>query len=200
MNAKNELQSLKKELKLHVFLLFGFVALIWVIEIFDLVLFGGALDSLGIKPREAAGLPGIVAAPFLHIGFFHLAANTIPFVVLGWLVLVRETWHFFAVVAIVTILGGLGVWLFGRPMTVHVGASGLIFGFFGFLLLAGWFERKLSTILISIVVLLTYGGMIWGVLPGQLGISWEGHLFGFLAGVLAAKLLARRTKKQTAST
>lgn len=196
MSAKTEFQSIKKELKLHALLLFGFVALIWVIEIIDLVIFGGALDSLGIKPREASGLPGILAAPFLHIGFLHLAANTIPFLVLGWLILVRETWHFLAVVAIVTIVGGLGVWLFGRPMTVHVGASGVIFGFFGFLLLAGWFERKISTILISFGVLLTYGGMIWGVLPGQLGISWEGHLFGFLAGVLAAKLLAKRPQRK----
>lgn len=198
MAEKTDIQSIKRELTLHAYLLLGFVALIWLIEVVDLVFMGGALDSLGIRPRTLSGLPGIVAAPFLHVGFFHLAANTVPFLVLGWLILVRETWHFFAVTAIVTILGGLGVWLFGRPMTVHVGASGLIFGFFGFLLLAGWFERKLSTILLSLVVLLTYGGMIWGVLPGRLGISWEGHLFGFLAGILAARLLAHRPKSHSA--
>lgn len=192
MSGRTELQSIKQELKLHAMILFGFVALIWALEIIDFVVLGGALDGYGIRPRSWSGLTGILFSPFLHGGFIHLAANTIPFVVLGWLVLARETWHFFAVATVVAVVGGLGVWLLGRPGTVHIGASGVIFGFLGFLLLAGWFERKLSTIIISIVVFLTYGTAIFGVLPLQPGISWEGHLFGFLAGVLCARLLARR--------
>jgi membrane associated rhomboid family serine protease len=182
------------ELKLQGALLLGIVILFWLIEIVDLVIFGGALDGLGIRPRSADGLLGILFAPFLHGGIAHVAANSLPFIVLGWLIMARETWHFFAVAAISMVVGGLGVWLIGAGSSVHIGASGVVFGFFGFLLLAGWFERKVSTIAISLIVALTYGGLIFGVLPGQAGISWEGHLFGFLGGVLAARLLARRPR------
>jgi membrane associated rhomboid family serine protease len=195
MTGNSELQSIKRELTLHAVVLLGFVATIWALEVVDLVVFGGALDVFGIRPRSISGLFGIFFCPFLHGGFVHLAANTIPFVVLGWLVMARETWHFFFVATVVALVGGLGVWLFGRPGTVHIGASGLIFGFLGFLLLAGWFERKLSTIVISIVVFLTYGTALFGLLPIQFGVSWEGHLFGFLAGVLCARVLARRTTR-----
>lgn len=198
MNTNNSTKSrsLISELKFHGVILFGFVALIWAIEIIDLVIFQGSLDALGIKPRSPEGLVGILLAPFLHGGFGHVASNTVPFLIFGWLIMLRETWHFFAVTAISAILGGLGVWLIAPSASVHIGASGVIFGLFGFLLLAGWFERKLGTIILSIVILLTYGGLIFGVLPGQLGISWQGHLFGFLAGVLSAKLLARKKKTE----
>ncbi len=194
MRPPSDIRSIKRELKLHALVIFGFVGLIWLIEIVDLTVFNGGLDGLGIRPRTAGGLTGILLSPFLHAGFGHLLSNTLPFIVLGWLVLLRETWHFFVVSAVVILVGGLGVWLFGRPMSVHVGASGLIFGLFGYLLLAGWFDRRISTILLSLFVAITYGTMIFGVLPTNGFISWEGHLFGFLAGALTARLLARPAK------
>lgn len=195
LKARDATGSITREIKLQAAILFGIVAIFWVLELVDLFILGRSLDALGIRPRTASGLWGILLAPWLHGGLAHVAANTLSFVVLGWLVMLRETWHFFAVTAIVAVLGGLGVWLTAPSSSVHIGASGVIFGLFGFLLLSGWFERSLSTILISLGVLAVYGGLIFGVVPGQPGISWQSHLFGFLAGVLAARLLARRPVK-----
>ncbi|WP_437514010.1 rhomboid family intramembrane serine protease [Sorangium sp. So ce1099] len=193
-----ETRSITRELKLHAALLGGFVALLWGIEILDLVVFRGSLDALGIRPRTVPGLVGIALAPLLHGGFAHLAANTLPFVGLGWLIMLRKKRDLFLVTLVATLVGGLGVWLLGSPSSVHIGASGVIFGYFGFLLLRGWFERSALSIALSLVVGLVYGGMIWGVLPTRMGISWEGHLFGFLGGVLAARLLGGRLRAQAA--
>ena len=122
------------------------VALLWLLEAADQLIFGGRLDALGIQPRTAAGLRGIAFAPFLHGGFAHLAANTIPFVVLGWLVMLRSTSDFFVVAVVSAAVSGLGVWLFGGSGSVHVGLSGVIFGFLGYLLARGVYERRLSAI------------------------------------------------------
>lgn len=188
--ARQETKALVRELKSQGTILGGFVALIWGLEIVDVFL-GGALNAYGILPRHLIGLRGILFAPFLHGGFGHLIANTIPFLILGWFVMLQETRDFFVVSAITMLVSGLGVWLLGSS-GVHIGASGLIFGFLGFLLARGYFERNIPSIFLSIIVGALYGGMIWGVLPTRLGISWEGHLFGFIGGVLAAWFLARR--------
>ena len=172
--------------------LFGFVALIWLVELVDLFVFRGALDRSGIRPRSESGLWGIAFAPFLHAGLAHLLANTIPLLVLGWLVLVRGLRDWLWVTVVVVLLGGLGVWLFGRPGTVHVGASGLIFGYLGYLLLRGFFERSLVAISIAVLAGVLYGGALWGVLPGRRGVSWEGHLFGLTGGAAAAGVHRRR--------
>ncbi|HTN92323.1 MAG TPA: rhomboid family intramembrane serine protease [Sorangium sp.] len=193
-----ETRSITRELKLHAALLGGFVALLWSIEILDLVVFHGSLDALGIRPRTVPGLVGIALAPLLHGGFAHLAANTLPFVGLGWLIMLRKKRDLLLVTLVAALVGGLGVWLLGAPSSVHIGASGVIFGYFGFLLLRGWFERSALSIALSLVVGLVYGGMIWGVLPTRMGISWEGHLFGFLGGVLAARLVGGRLRAQAA--
>jgi len=169
-----------------------FVIIIWLVEFADWLIFDGALDAFGIKPRTISGLRGILFMPFLHRGFGHLLANTIPIIVLGWLVMLRRKADIFVVAAVTMLVGGLGVWLFGAANSVHVGASGLVFGFFGFLLAQAYFERSLAAIALAIVVFLLYGGIIWGVLPGQVGVSWLGHLFGFIGGILAAYLLSRR--------
>jgi membrane associated rhomboid family serine protease len=170
-------------------LLVAFVAFIWVLELIDQLIFRGALDSLGIQPRNTDRWWGILAAPLLHGGLAHLIANTVPLLVLGWLVLLRGMSTFVTVSMLAVVLGGLGVWLFADPRTIHIGASGLIFGFLGYLLLRGYFERSVSSILIAVIVVVVYGGALWGVLPGQPGVSWEGHLFGFLSGVAAARFL-----------
>jgi membrane associated rhomboid family serine protease len=193
--STNELKAIASEVKTQVTILGGLVALMWGIEIVDQVL-GGRLDVFGIYPRHIAGLQGILFAPFLHGNFPHLIANTVPFVTLGWLIMLRRTSDFFVVSAIAMVIGGLGTWLFGSP-AYHIGASGVIFGYLGFLLLRGYFERSIGSILFSVIVGVLYGGLIWGVLPGQTGISWEGHLFGFLGGVVAARLLAKSHKERT---
>jgi len=192
----SELKAIKRELKLQATLLFGFVGLLWAIEIVDSVIFAGALDSFGVRPRSAGGLVGIALAPLLHLGFGHLMANTLPLITLGWLIMLRETRDFIAVTLLSAIVSGLGVWLVGASYSVHIGASGVIFGYFGFLLLRGYFERSLLSIGLSLVVVAVYGGMIWGVFPSGFRISWEGHLFGFLGGVLAARLMSRRAQRE----
>lgn len=168
------------------------IGLMWLLEIIDSTL-NGRLDSLGIEPRELDGLTGVVAAPFLHAGFGHLLANTTGLVVLGGL-LALSTKRFWMVCAVVTVLGGFAVWLVGPAGTVHIGASGLVYGVAAFLVARGFFERRIVTGAIAVLVALLYGGLVLGVLPNQPGVSWQSHLFGALAGVAVAwsGLAARR--------
>lgn len=189
--SSSETKAIAREFKAQVYILGGLVALMWALEFIDLFL-GGALNQFGIMPRSLVGLRGILFAPLLHGNFPHLISNTVPFIVLGWLVMLRRTSDFFVVTPIAMLVGGLGTWLIGSPYSVHIGASGVIFGYLGFLLLRGYFERSVTAILFSVVVGFLYGGILWGVLPGQIGISWEGHLFGFIGGVIAARLLSDR--------
>ena len=187
-------QGSRQEIKTQAIILATFVAIFWLLEILDQLVFRGSLDIFGIIPHQVIGLRGILFAPFLHGDFPHLIANTVPFLILGWLVMLQETSDFFIVTGLTMLVGGLGVWLFAAPGSIHIGASILIFGYLGFLLLRGYFQRNIPSILLSILVFLLYGGTIWGVLPSRPGISWQGHLFGFLGGVLAAKLIATEKK------
>ncbi len=178
-------------------ILLVFIGIFWLIEIVDYVFFKGQLDLLGIKPRKILGLRGIFFAPFLHGSFGHLIANTIPFLTLGWLTMLQKTKHFYIVSFVTMIIGGLGIWLFGASSSVHIGASILIYGYLGFLLLRGYFQKNLPSILLSLVVFFLYGGLLWGVLPSSMNISWEGHLFGFIGGGFAAWASAKKQKKTT---
>ncbi|MGL5880832.1 MAG: rhomboid family intramembrane serine protease [Xenococcaceae cyanobacterium] len=189
--SKQKSGAIAREIQTQIFVLGGLAALMWITEFIDIFFFRGRLDAFGIRPHSFIGLRGILLAPFLHGGLGHLIANTIPFLTLGWLVMLRETSDFLVVSIITMLVSGLGVWLTGSPYSIHVGASGVIFGYFGFLLLRGYFERSFAAILFSLVVGFLYGGMIWGVLPIQYGISWQGHLFGFIGGAIAARLLAK---------
>lgn len=188
--SREEAKGLLNEIGAQIVILGTIVGLMWGLEILDLFL-GGYLNRFGIRPQSIVGLRGILFAPFLHGNFIHLALNTVPFVVLGWFVMLRRTSDFFVVSAIVMLISGLGVWLFAPPFTNHIGASGVVFGYFGFLLSRGYFERSFSSILMSVVVGLLYGSMIWGVFPIRYGISWQGHLFGFVGGIIAAWLLSK---------
>lgn len=192
MSGEQRLREVKNSLKAQAVVLGGFVLVFWLLEIVDALFLRQTLNALGVRPRTLEGLWGILLAPFLHGNFAHLAANTIPFVVLGWFVMVQSMRHFWVVTGVTAVVSGLGMWLFGGSNSVHIGASGLIFGYFGFLLLRGYFERSAVALFWAIAVFLLYGGMIWGVLPGQMGISWQAHLFGFIGGGFAAYLLARR--------
>lgn len=166
-----------------------FLAVMWIVEVFNLLTRGSLLEY-GIQPRTPDGLLGIFLSPFLHGSLAHLIANSAPFLVLGWLVALRGLREFFVVTALVMLVGGGAVWLFGRPFSVHVGASGIVFGYLGFLLARGFFERSSRAILLSLVAILLYGGAIWGILPSSGRVSWEGHLFGFIAGLGAGRLLS----------
>lgn len=174
--------------------LISLVALLWALEIFDW-LTPGSFD-LGIVPHTRIGLEHLFYAPFLHFGFEHLVANTFPFFMLGWFVLLRGFGRFFLVILSSTIVGGLGIWLFGMRGSNHEGASILIFGFMGYLLFSSIFERSLQAATLTLITLLLYSSLLWGVLPLVQGVSWEGHLFGFIGGAIASWILSRRSKEQ----
>lgn len=152
----------------------------------------GALFQYGVVPRTITGLRGILFAPFIHGSVEHLISNTLPFVILGWLVLLRDRRHFLPVTLLAMLGAGAVAWLLGAPGSVHVGASGVIFGYLGFLMLAGWYARSLGSILLSVLVTGLWGGLVFGVLPGQPGVSWQAHLGGFLGGIWAARIFRRR--------
>ncbi|MGV1005958.1 MAG: rhomboid family intramembrane serine protease [Candidatus Nanopelagicales bacterium] len=173
---------------------FGLLAAMWAIELLDAVL-PGEWDLFGIRPRSLDGAAGILLAPLLHAGFGHLLANTLPFLVLGCLVALDGGRRFWTVTAFVTIVSGLGVWLLAGSNTVTVGASGLIFGYLGYLVVYGVRTRSLRDIVIAVAVVLFYGGMLVGVMPWAVaaGVSWLGHLMGAIAGALAAWRLPTRS-------
>lgn len=156
------------------------------------VLSGGALLSYGIVPRTVSGLRGIVFAPFLHANLNHLVANTIPFVLLGWLVMLRDARHFGRVTIAAMLGSGLVSWALGAPGSVHIGASGVIFGYLGFLMVSGWYARTFASIVLSVGVTLAWGSLVFGVLPTVPGVSWQGHLGGFIGGVLAARAFRKK--------
>ena len=192
-----------------------FVALLWIIELFD-SLSNHRLDNNGIRPLESDGLLGILFAPLLHSNWDHLIANTIPALILGFLMTLAGMSRFVYATVIIWVLGGFGTWLVGNigahcPYvgvtceTNHIGASGLIFGWLAFLIVFGFFTRTVWEIVVGVVVLFVYGGVLLGVLPGTPGVSWQGHLCGAIAGVVAAYLLsgperkAREARKRGAS-
>jgi len=167
-------------------LLLGSTASAWIVFAVDLVVPGTI--GHGIVPRTIYGLTGIVMAPFIHASLQHLVANTIPFVILGAVILLRGARAFTTVAIVSALIAGFGTWLFGTPGTMHIGASGVVFGFFGYLLFRAVYDRKLSSILIALIVAVLYGGsLLMSIVPAQ-GISWTGHLFGFLGGIAAARL------------
>lgn len=182
-----------------------FVALLYLVELID-ELSRHSLDANGIRPLETDGLWGIVFAPLLHANWQHLMANTVPLLVLGFLVTLAGLSRFVWATAIVWILGGLGTWLIGNVgsgcgPTDHIGASGLIFGWLAFLLVFGIFVRRVWDIVIGLVVMFAYGGVLLGAMPvlGVCGgVSWQGHLCGAIAGVVAAYVLSAPERKARA--
>jgi membrane associated rhomboid family serine protease len=172
-------------------------AVMWVLEIVDQVS-GGNIDQYGIKPHEADGLfPGLVSAPFLHAGFGHLEGNTVPFLLLGGAIALSGLRRVVLATVIIALVGGLGVWLFASSGTDHIGASGLVFGYAGYLIARGFFSRSLLHFGVGIAVIGVYGTtLLFGLAPRD-GISWQGHLFGAVGGVVAAWLLdARRAPRE----
>lgn len=187
--AAPERPALARELRPYLVVV-GMAAVMWIVEIIDL-LPGTNLDQWGIQPRTLRGLTGVVAAPFLHDGLGHLIGNTIPFLVLGCIIASSGTQRFVQVTVIVGLFAGLGTWLFGQAHSVHIGASGLVFGYLTYLVTRGFFERHIGQMLLGLVVFFFYGSLLWGLLPRP-GISWQGHAFGAIGGVVAAWVIHRR--------
>ncbi len=168
----------------------GLVALMWLLEVVD-VLTRHAFDAFGILPRTVAGLTGVVVAPFLHYGFGHLAANTIPFVVLGLLIAAAGAARFVVVTVVAALFSGMGVWLLAPSASITAGASGVVFGYAAYLIVRGFMSRRATQLAVTVVVIAVFGtGLLAGLVPRD-GLSWQGHLFGAAGGVAAAFLLHR---------
>ncbi len=166
----------------------AFVALLWAVQVVNWITGYGLNPAFGLIPTHGSGLDGVIAMPLLHGSFSHLMANTLPLLVMGGLLVATTTRALLSVNAVVIGFGGGLVWLFGGS-AIHIGASGLIFGWFGFLIARGLVDRSPITLGAALVVGVLYGSIIWGVLPGQPGVSWEAHLFGAIAGAGAAFLI-----------
>ncbi|CAM3034802.1 rhomboid family intramembrane serine protease [Skermania piniformis] len=169
----------------------GFVALLWLVEIAD-VASGEQLETNGVHPRSTDGLEGILFAPLLHDDWAHLIANTVPALLLGFLTFAHGVGRGFAATGLIWLLGGLGTWLTGGSYSNHIGASVLVFGWLTYVMARGLFNRNAGQLLIGVVVGVCYGAMLWGVLPSRPDVSWQGHLFGALGGLLAAWLFSSR--------
>ncbi|WP_190196056.1 rhomboid family intramembrane serine protease [Streptomyces djakartensis] len=172
-------------------LMLVWVALLWLLELVD-VLTGHALDGFGVTPRVPSELVDVVPSAFIHFGFAHLAANTVPLLVLGFLAALAGLRRFLLVCALIVVVDGLGVWLVSPAHTNTAGASGLIFGLFGFLLVTGFVEHRPLGVVAGVLVAAVWGGSILaGLAPTQSGVSWQGHLLGLVAGVAAAFVFRR---------
>jgi membrane associated rhomboid family serine protease len=183
------MKPLFKNENIHTILIF--TVLTWVVFLLDLVL---PIENFGIRPRSMMGLIGIITAPFIHANLSHLLTNSLSLIIFGIifaLVVKRRT---LAMMIFIILVQGVLTWILARNAN-HVGASGLIFGLFGYLLLLGYFQRKPKYVVLSLGMALFFGGLIYGVLPTDPQISWEGHLCGFFAGAIAAKYV-RNGKNQ----
>ncbi|MBV9580594.1 MAG: rhomboid family intramembrane serine protease [Chloroflexi bacterium] len=165
------------------------LALMWLVTGINLLLLHNAWQIDGVRARDPSGLwPNLVFAPFLHVGLAHLIANTVPFAILGGIISLRSPWQFIAVSIAGAIGGGLVAWLIGPAYSVTIGASGLVFAYFGWILVRAVRERTVLAIVLALATLVVYGGVLWGLSPFQVGISWQGHLGGLLGGMLLARV------------
>ncbi len=168
----------------------GYLLLLaWIVSVLNLGIFGKWLNQFGIRPREWSGLWGVAFAPFLHGSWGHLEGNSIAFLTYGGLIMLQNPNNFGAVTVTVALTSGLGTWLLGRDRTIHIGASGVTFGYLGFLMFLAFFDRNIPTVLLLVFTAFFHSKYLWGLLPIYQRISWEEHLFGFVGGILAARYL-----------
>ncbi|MGO4493401.1 rhomboid family intramembrane serine protease [Arthrobacter sp. 2YAF22_2] len=177
----------------------SFVLLLYAIEILNTLMLHSLNGVFGLRPRTPGGLLDILTFPLLHANLAHLLSNTLPLIIFGFLVFLSGLRVFVTAVASSWLGSGVVVWLIGG-LNVTVGASGLVFGLFAFLLVRGFFNRNWGQILLSVVLFLAYGGILFGVLPTVAGyVSWQAHLGGAGGGVLAALMLSRRRPRSGTS-
>lgn len=165
------------------------MVVIWAVHLVNVLVFGGNLVFFGIHPLDMSALWHIITAPLLHANFEHLISNTVPGAIFSFLIGMSRARVWWEVTVFVVLLGGVGVWLLGGPGTNHIGASGLVYGWLAYLLVRGMFNRDFLQILLGIFLGVAYSGLIWGVLPGVPGVSWQAHLFGAVGGVAAGMFM-----------
>jgi membrane associated rhomboid family serine protease len=177
----------------------AFTALLYLIELVNLTFLHGRLINDGIHPRTLMGLPEIIWAPLIHGSWAHLIGNTIPVLVFGFLAMAGRIGPWIAITSVIWVISGLGVWAIA-PAGSTIGASGIAFGWLMFLLVRGIFNRSVGQIVVALILLFYWGSVLWGLVPGRPEISWQGHLFGALAGVLCAFLVAKANRSRRPAT
>jgi len=195
--SSGEVAILVAELFLRAKILIQIIAIAWTVWLTDVVFLGKALSNhLGIRPRTLGGLLGVGFAPLLHGSIDHLTGNTVPFFILGGRILLNGVDNFVIVTVATMLSSGFGEWLFGESKVNGIGASGVVFGYLGFLLLRGYYDHEVITALASLIVCFFYGRYLWGIFPmpeqeQRLGvkIGWDAHLFGLLGGAATARFL-----------
>lgn len=181
----------------------GYVVVIWAVFIINMVVFGGSLNAYGIRPLDFGGIWGIFFSPFLHANWEHLLSNTVPGAIFCFLIGLSGRLAWWEVTIISLLVGGIGTWLLGGPGTLHIGASGLVYGWLAYLIVRGIFNRSARQFALGVVLGIAYSGLIWGVLPVTPGVSWQGHLFGAIGGIIAGMVitsddtLAQLQRRQT---
>jgi membrane associated rhomboid family serine protease len=173
----------------------GMATVMWVFEVID-QLADNQLDQYGIEPRDTDGLIGVGAAPFLHGGFDHLVGNTVPFLLMGFVIAAQGASRVIAVTVIVGLISGLGTWLIAPDNTIHIGASGIVFGYATYLISRGFFNRNGIELAVGALVVVVYGTALLGGLVPEDGVSWQGHFFGAVGGVVAARTLSTRSSAE----
>lgn len=187
MNPDNQNESKQNYSRFLTPLFFPIV--IWIVHVLSL-LFNENLSYMGLFPRTAIGLLGIITSPLIHADFSHLISNTIPLIILGWIIFNFYPKVSYILFIFIYLITGLLVWIFARPV-YHIGASGIVYGFVSFLFFSGIFRRDNKSIALALIITFLYGGLVWGMLPGWKGISWESHLFGAFTGLIAAYLFRK---------
>lgn len=167
----------------------GFLAVEWIIHIINFLFFGSELGQYGIHPLDFNGIWGIFTAPLLHANFEHLIGNSLPGAVFCFLIGLSGRKAWWEVTIIVVLIAGVGTWLLGGPGTSHIGASGVVYGWLAYLIVRGIFNRSLSQFLVGLGLGFAYSGLIWGVLPIYEGVSWQGHLFGAIGGIVTGMVI-----------
>lgn len=174
----------KRHVLVSFFMPFIFVLLAWCVKLIELVL-ELDLSAYGIFPRKLGGLPGVIASPFLHSDFTHLISNSIPFMILGFLMIYSYRRVAFKAFLMIWIMSGFLVWITGRQ-SYHIGASNIVYGFTFYIFFSGIFRKNIQSVVLSLFVVFAYGSIFWGILPLRPEISWEGHLAGALIGGVLA--------------
>ncbi|HAT6618132.1 TPA: rhomboid family intramembrane serine protease [Corynebacterium striatum] len=167
----------------------GFLVVEWLVQIINFLIFGGALSNYGIRPLDFNGIWGIFTAPLLHANFEHLIGNSVPGAIFCFLIGLSGRKAWWEVTIITVLVAGIGTWLLGGPGTSHIGASSLVYGWLAYLIVRGLFNRSFLQTALGVVLGFAYSGLVWGVLPVYEGVSWQGHLFGAIGGVIAGMII-----------
>ncbi len=196
--APGEAESILADARRALFVMAGVLALLWIVQVVNWADSGHLSYAYGIRPRDIGSLPDIVTAPFLHFGWAHLEGNSGPLFIFGFLAAYRGIWKFVGVTAVVILTSGLGAWLTEAPNTVGVGASGVVFGYFGYLMVRGFFDRRIIDMLIGVIMALCFAYQFAVLLP-HAGIGWQAHIGGLLGGIVAGWVFRDRRARAAVS-